>query len=54
MIRTRDLLITNQLLYQLSYKGDKLYITGGNGWIRTNVSFRMKEVQGLFATLPTK
>ncbi len=37
---------------ELNRRTNYISTTGGNDWIRTNVSFRMKKVQGLFATLP--
>ena len=47
-IRTNDQRIKSPLLYQLSYAA----MFGGNGWGRTTVCLRMKEVHDLFATLP--
>ena len=37
--RTRDLLITNQLLYQLSYAGNVLLTSSKNYLITVNVGF---------------
>ena len=47
-IRTAHLLITNQLLYQMSYKG-KL---GGDEWNRATNLLRMKELHYRCATSP--